>query len=146
MFANYKKNFFISCMVIILFSAVAMSSVYAALAPPVTDIAIVAIQSEDGGYEEINGETKTSIDHNKDIYVGVVEIGYGNGNLRLAKINGSLIKPVVVKPLTTEYSSEAYGFLVMYEIPSHFESGEFVAQTTSENHPGNTMKTSIYIR
>jgi hypothetical protein len=133
-------------MVIILFSAVAMSSVYAAPAPPVTDIAIVAIQSEDGGYEEINGETKTSIDHNKDIYVGVVEIGYGNGNLRLAKINGSLIKPVVVKPLTTEYSSEAYGFLVMYEIPSHFESGEFVAQTTSENHPGNTMKTSIYIR
>ena len=55
MFANYKKNFFISCMVIILFSAVAMSSVYAAPAPPVTDIAIVAIQSEDGGYEEIIG-------------------------------------------------------------------------------------------
>ncbi len=130
------------------------SSVWAASAPPLTQVKVIKVQSPACGLEDIgDGQTQTQCNHGgPNIKVYVLEVGYGqnqpHATLDGFEVNGTRA-PVCAfdNGNLTECTagSKTVGSLYTFDLAGKQE-GTFTFSNTSINAPRNTMSTQLYIK
>lgn len=113
-------------------------------APPLTELYVYAVASEQGGIEYISSSQVSTLENHGGawMYVYTVEIGYGTG--RIAKMNTVSLTEASSQPIT-DSSSIIVGWFRAWDA-SGFDGGNFTYQSRSINYPHNTMSTSLFIR
>ncbi|MHC8341827.1 DUF4879 domain-containing protein [Pseudomonas sp. RT6P73] len=125
----------------------------AAMAPPLSQVKVVKVESPGCGYENIvENQEQTSCDHSgPSIRVYVLEIGYGRAPhvaLDGFEVDGTRT-PVCafqtgnLKDCTP--GEKTVGYLYIFNLAGK-QNGIFTFSNTSINAPGNTMSTQLYIK
>lgn len=133
---------------------VGTSTVWAASAPPLSQVKVIKVQSSACGLEDIaDGQAQTQCNHNgASIKVYVLEVGYGQNQPQAAldgfEVNGTRA-PVCAFDTgnLTECTpgSKTVGSLYTFDLAGKQE-GTFTFSNTSINAPRNTMSTQLYIK
>lgn len=121
-------------------------TVFAAPAPPLTDISVKRVSSPQGGTEAIrSGQLATLKDHGGDwLEVMTFEKGYKIANF--AKFNDESMRLVDYEGVDLNGDRIYDGFYYYWRIDKPFTEGKFTTQSTSTNAPWNTMSTYINIQ
>ncbi|MFJ2537823.1 MULTISPECIES: DUF4879 domain-containing protein [unclassified Pseudomonas] len=133
---------------------VGTSAVWAASAPPLSEVKVIKVQSPACGLEDIaDGQTQTQCNHSgPSIKVYVLEVGYGqsqpHATLDGFEVDGTRA-PVCAfgNGNLTECTpgSNTVGSLYTFDLKGKQE-GTFLFSNTSINAPRNTMSTQLYIK
>ncbi|MFJ2711881.1 DUF4879 domain-containing protein [Pseudomonas sp. NPDC087346] len=129
-------------------------AVFAASAPPLTEVKVIKVQSPACGLEDIaDGQAQTQCNHGgPSIKVYVLEIGYGqnqpHSTLDGFEVNG-IKKPVCAfnNGNLTECTPghKSVGAVYIFDLAGKQE-GTFTFSNTSINAPRNTLSTQLYIK
>lgn len=133
---------------------IGVPAVFAASAPPLSEVKVIKVQSSSCGLEDItDGQVQTRCDHSAPgIKVYVLEIGYGQSQPQAAldgfEVNGTR-SPVCAfdNGNLTECTpgAKTVGSLYTFDLAARQE-GTFTFSNTSINAPRNTMSTQLYIK
>ena len=133
---------------------VGTSAVWAASAPPLSQVKVIKVQSSACGLEDIaDGQAQTQCNHSgASIKVYVLEVGYGRApqvGLDGVEVNGVRERVCAYdNGNLTECSgavSKIVGFLYIFDLADK-QRGTFTFSNTSINSPGNTLATQLYIK
>ena len=142
-----KKVLNILLICIVLFGIGSQS--FAGSAPPLTEIKVILVESEDVPMEFIRkNQASTQFDHGGSyIYVTTEEKGYSSH--RYAKFNNQKAE-LIRSESVVGYNNIITGWKRTWKlyVSSNNSSnrGDFTYEATSANYPWNTMSTSIYIK
>lgn len=116
------------------------------VAPPLTDMWVVRVESILGGRENLTGyEYITQFDHGGNVLqVITCEIGYKATNS--ATFMGNKMRYLQSSPIDIDGDRIYDGFLYLWESNFSFTTGQFFSESTSANAPQNTLSTNIRIR
>ena len=130
------------------------SAVWAASAPPLSEVKVIKVQSPACGLEDIaDNQPQTQCNHSgPNITVYVLEVGYGqsqpHATLDGFEVNGTRTPVCAFRNgnLTTCTPGEkTVGYLYAFDLAGKQE-GTFSFSNTSLNAPGNTLSTQLYIK
>lgn len=115
-------------------------------APPLTDIRVLLVSSEQAGDETIRAnQTTTSLDHGGS-WIQVVTYEEGYASSRKATFNGYSMDLTDFQLVDTDGDRIGDGFQCLWTDKSSFTSGQFMSEATSSNYPWNTMQTRINVK
>lgn len=143
-----KRKIFIVLLFSLVLCFASSVNVYAAPAPPLTDLQVYAAWSTNcpvnPDYEYFSSSQFSSVYNHGggEMYIVTYEIGFGYN--RIAKMNGQTLQSVAYQAIDLNGDSIIDGWFYWWDA-SAFEYGTFTYQNTSANSPWNTMSDSIYI-
>ncbi len=141
-----KRKIFVVLLLSLVLSLAIAVNVYAAPAPPLTDLQVYAACSTNHpAYEYFSSNQFSSVYNHGggEMYIVTYEIGIGHN--RIAKMNGQTLQSVAYQAIDLNGDTIIDGWIYYWDA-SAFENGNFTFQCTSLNSPWNTMSDSMYIQ